>query len=557
MTIASDKVAKFAQTARRAAIETLFEQPWITLYRCDEHEAWFSGLLAPEKVPEALKSMSWDLHWGNMRPSVVTYGMGEDAETEYERFCDEGVEPIVIARERGCGPFFIELAEDIRLYLNLFPGENGALVQHDSAGHAETVAIVEAREVRIRKGPLLRYLAARQMYLAVFFDHIVTLEGEADNPLPEADRYVDVREPDRTWSFGSIDETGDPLSRLCGKRLLAPPSRTEANTDYDEVDRHAAFIIGEDVAGRPVEHSADPSGLANLFGANAGAPDYLTPVHFRREVLDRYFHNPGRYEVGDGVVRCDPHWVLRMDDDHRERVLVFLGDLGRDLPYAEQLHWRAHNILPDGGLSSTAWTRSFDSQPADGEQPEHRFKIAYQRFNDRWLEAHGWHLFRPLALGDRHLLTKLHVPISDNPAELDAQLLGLAKILVDSLNDEALGAALGNVKPGERSLAKLQRFLEAHLGAPGYLMTATELARAAGWTDYSAANLHYGNLGYELSRELGWTPPKREDGTPVWTMVLAVEPNGPDVAGKLIETTDFQWKLRPQVIDALNMYFGK
>ncbi|USA38532.1 hypothetical protein [Pelagerythrobacter marinus] len=96
--------------------------------------------------------------------------------------------------------------------------------------------------------------------------------------------------------------------------------------------------------------------------------------------------------------------------------------------------------------------------------------------------------------------------------------------------------------------------LEAHLGAPGYLMTATELAKAAGWTDYSAANLHYGNLGYELSQELEWAPPKREDGTPVWTMVLATEP---DVAGELIETTDFQWKLRPQIIEALNMFFGK
>ena len=460
MTEDSDRIARFKQTARRAAIETLFEQPWITLYRCDEHEAWFSGLLAPETVPDALKSMSWDLHWGNMRPSIVTYGLGDDAATGYERFQDEGVEPIVIARERGSGPFFVELAEDIRLYLNLFPGDNGALIQHDSAGHAETIAVVGVREVRIRKGPLLRYLAARQMYLAIFFDHIVTLEGEAYNPLPEADRYLDVREPDRAWSFGSNDDAGEPLSRLCGKRLLAPPPRTAANVNLDD-DRYADFIIDEDAAGRPIEHVADPSALANLFGANPGAPNYLTPVHFRREVLDRYFHNPGRYEVCDGIVRCDPHWVLRVDDDHRDRVLVFLGDLGRDLPYAEQLHWRAHNILPDGGLSHTARTRSFEAEPADGDQPEHRFKVAYQRFGDRWLEANGWHLFRPLAPGDRHLLTKLHVPTSDNPAELDAQLLGLAKIMVDSLNDGALEAALGSVEPGERSLAKLQRFLDA------------------------------------------------------------------------------------------------
>lgn len=471
MSLSTDQLAHFAQTTRRSAIDLLFEQPWVRLYRCDGDEAWFSGLLAPDQVGKALGDITWDLHWHNMRPSIVTYGSGLDARVEYERFQDEGIEPIVIVRERGKGPFFAELAEDIRLYLNLYPGEDGALIRHGASSEIEVVAKIDAHEVCIRKGPLLQYLSARQMYLAIYFDHVVTLKGEASNPLPEAERYVDVREHDRSWSFGSLDDIGEPLSRLCGKRLLAPPPRSRAD-DRGEDDRCVSFIIREDDFGRPVEHSADPKALANLFGANPNAPDYLTPVYFRRDVLDRYFHNPGRYEVSDGVVRCDPHWVLRMDDDHRERVVVFLGDLGRDLPYTEQLHWRAHNILPDGSLSVTARARSFDAQFADGEQPEHRFKFAYRRFCDRWLDVHGWPLFRPLATGDEHLLTKLHVPTSDNPAELDAQLLGLAKILVDSLNDGALDAQLGEVEAGERSLGKLQRFLDAR----GYLHTARDLA---------------------------------------------------------------------------------
>lgn len=472
MTPTAAQIARFAQIERRAKIDSLFEQPWITLYRCDEDEARFSGLLAPEQVPLALETMTWDLHWNNMRPSIVRYGWGEDAETGYERFPDEGIEPIVIARERGVGPFFVELAEDIRLYLDLYPAENGTLVRHGSAGDAEIVAVIATREVRIRKGPLMRYLAARQMYLAIFFDHIVTLPGARSNPLPEAERYVDVREGDRAWSFGSIDDIGEPISRLCGKRLLAPPPRSMANDGRDDdMDRYAAFIIGEDSDGLAVEYSADPSRLANFFGANPGAPNYLTPVHFRRDVLDRYYHNPGRYKVTDGVVRHDPYWVLRTDDDHHDRVLVFLGDLGRDLPYTEQLHWRAHNVLPDGGLSGTARKRSFDAQFADGEQPEHRFKAAYRRLGDRWDDTHGWPLFLPLAAADQHLLTKLHVPTSDNPAELDAQLLGLAKILVDSLNDRALDVALGAVEPGERSLAKLERYLSGR----GYAHTARDV----------------------------------------------------------------------------------
>ena len=472
MTLTAAQIAQFAQFERRAQIDSLFEQPWITLYRCDGEEAWFSGLLTPEKVPSALETMTWDLHWSNMRPSIVRYGLDQDAKTTYERFSDEGIEPIVIARGHSAGTFFTELAEDIRLYLDLYPAENDTLVRHGSAGDAEIVAVVDMREVRIRKGPLMRYLAARQMYLAVFFDHIVTLPGKRTNPLPEAERYVDVREEDRAWSFGSIDHVGEPISRLCGKRLLAPPPRSKANADKDDgAGLYADFIIGENSDGLPVECSANPSGLANFFGANPEASNYLTPVHFRRDVLDRYYHNPGRYKVADGVVRHDPFWVLSIDDDHRDRVLVFLGDLGRDLPYTEQLHWRAHNVLPDGGLSETARKRSFDAQFADGEQPEHRFKAAYQRLGDRWVDTHGWPLFRPLAAADQHLLTKLHVPTSDNPAELDAQLLGLAKILVDSLNDMALDAALGVVGPDERSLTKLNRYLSGR----GYAYAARDI----------------------------------------------------------------------------------
>ncbi len=450
---------RFAQLDRRAAIDRLFEGPWITLYRCDGEESWFSGLVAQEKLQKALSDQFWDLHWDQMRPCIVTYGLHDDAEVGYERIQDEGFEPIVIVRERGKGPFFVELAEDIRLFLNLFPTKNGNLASSDENGDEHVAATISADEVRIRKAPLLRYLQARQTYLAVYFDHVLHLETHCEHPLPEAERYVDVREADRTWSFGSRSDLGPPFSRLCGKRLLAPPPRpSRAEREADE-GRYVAFIIGEDEMGRPREYSADPKSLANLFGKNAHAPNYLTAVHFKREVLDRYFHNPGKYEVSDGIVRNSPYWSMPMDDDHQTRVVAFLGDLGRDLPYSEQLHWRAHNILPDGGLSRTAQSRSFDAQPADGEQPEHRFKNAYLRFNKTWLDAHGWPLFRPLAPGDQHLLTKLHVPTSDNPAELDAQLVGLAKILIDSLNDAGLDSALASLVSDERSLAKLGRYL--------------------------------------------------------------------------------------------------
>lgn len=487
----------FAQIERRQAIDNLFSGSWITLFRLADGESWFSGLIAPRKLDDALKDFSWDLHWGDMRPSVVHYGLDDDAETGYEKFGEEGGEPLVIARERGSKGLYLELAEDLRLFLDLFPSEAGAFVRLNAGGDEDVVARIDASEVRILKRPLLAYLQARQMHLAIYFDHIVSLEDAGENPLPEDERFVEVREADRVWNFGSADDGGVPLSRLCGKRLLAPmPHSTPLGRSEP---RHAAFVIGEDEMGGPVEYCADPKGLADFFGKNPGAPNYLTPVHFRREVLDRYFHNPARYEVSDGVVRGGHHWVMTMDDDHDDRVIAFLGDLGRDLPYTEQLHWRAHNVRPEGGLSRTAQARSFEAKFADGDQPEHRFKFAYERLVNRWSAAHGWPLFRPLPAGDRHLLVKLHVPSSDNPAELDAQLLGLAKILVDSLNDGALDAALGERVEGERSLAKLERYL-TETSYPHVLRDLATLRAIQGLRSAGAAHIRGTNYDKTLRR---------------------------------------------------------
>ena len=454
---------------RRAAIDRLFEEPWILLYCFRDEEAWFSALLDDKAAPRALEKLGWDLHLEDIGPSIVTRGAGQAP--RYERFARSGVEPLVLVRYPNSGPPLIEMAEDFRLFLNLFPDIDGNLYRTTTSGDRETVVKISADEVKVSKVSMLRYLQARRMHLAVFFDHVVHFTELADNPLPEHEHELDVILNDRAWSFVANDDTGELISRLMGKRLLAPPSRSEP-LDREAEERHVDFIIGYDDLGRPREHTADPHKLSDFFGKNPGAPNYLTPVHFRRDVLDRYFHNPGRYSVADGLVRQGDQWLLRTDNDHTDRVIVFLGDLGRDLPYTEQLHWRAHNVAPDGDLSATAIARSFDARPADGEQLDHRFKAAYGRLAEAWPQHHGWPLFRPLAPADQHLLTRLHVPSGDNPAELDAQILGLAKILVDSLNDPALDAALASPVADERSLAKLERFLRKL----GYQETDRDLA---------------------------------------------------------------------------------
>jgi hypothetical protein len=56
--------------------------------------------------------------------------------------------------------------------------------------------------------------------------------------------------------------------------------------------KYLDFVIGVDDEGAEISFTSDPSKLANHFGANPGAPNYLTPVSFRKNVLENYFAQP-------------------------------------------------------------------------------------------------------------------------------------------------------------------------------------------------------------------------------------------------------------------------
>jgi hypothetical protein len=104
--------------------------------------------------------------------------------------------------------------------------------------------------------------------------------------------------------------------------------------------------------------------------------------------------------------------------------------------------------------------------------------------------------------------------------------------------------------------------LQAHLAAPWHKLTASELATAAGWPNWSSANLHYGGLGKKFADELDWTPPTRADGTSIWTMAIAIPAALDDVPVEeaidflmsgMENGGEFEWVLRPQLVTALTM----
>jgi len=89
--------------------------------------------------------------------------------------------------------------------------------------------------------------------------------------------------------------------------------------------------------------------------------------------------------------------------------------------------------------------------------------------------------------------------------------------------------------------------LRAQCGAPGSAITATQLAAAAKYENYNAANLQYGTLGFNLASVLGFVPDlKHADGSPCWWTVLSYAEKGQGEG-----TGHFQFIMRPELAHAL------
>ncbi len=113
------------------------------------------------------------------------------------------------------------------------------------------------------------------------------------------------------------------------------------------------------------------------------------------------------------------------------------------------------------------------------------------------------------------------------------------KELTPDLFKNALLAERGSITDRYRAM------LKAHYQADEHTLTATELASAAGYDNYSAANLHYGMLGKLLGAHLPIEPEKRDDETPIWTTILA------EGDPERTEEEHYRWIMRAELVQAL------
>ncbi len=442
----------------------------VTVYLSDyggDHNYGICGALVPvAQIDRILSNPFWNVHHGVGIPGAVKH---HDGEVEYLSYgVEDGVEPLVIARHFfEMRDDYTEISEEFRLFHRLYHDrKTDEYIKIDDDGNEDLVAVVEPNRVRIRLKEIRQFLAVKAMYLSIQFDRRehskYSLEelGLTEGGDRKRDDLVCWALDHGRLGVGSDNST---LSRLVGKRLITPlPKSKSGFWGFAEElkEKHLEFIIGVDENGDEMSFTSNPDALANYFGANPEAPHYLTLVYFRKEVLDKYYQQPGKYSVGNSLLSCGSLWCMPLDNDHDTKVCAWLGDLGQNLPYAEQLHWRSCNIPPQGSVSKTYHQRQILNMATDSDRPEHLFKRRYHELQKACDECLGWPLLLPLDPEDKHHLQSMRVPATDEQGVFDNLVLGLTKILIDSLNEKQLKKLLSAEQASlEGGIARLEAVL--------------------------------------------------------------------------------------------------
>ena len=413
----------------------------------------YCALIPSHQVERALSKSSWDLML-------------------YHHEGDNGIKPLIINREfnesqinYGKRTKYNEISEEFRFFHNLYyDKEKDEYIKIDDEGNEYLVAVIKPNCIKIRLKEIRQFLAVKEMYLSIQF----SFKGDSAYSPEELGLSEDERgDEGETKPIRKSTSDGDicwchsrsflrpDIRILNGKRLIKPlPKSKSGSWEFVEERKYVEFIIDVDENGEEITHTSD-------------APHSMAPVHFRKQVLDKYYDKPSMYSVEDSRVSC-PWWAVRIDNHHEDKVIVLLRDLS-SLTYTEQQHWRIYNILPEGGLSKTYFERDLQgSFTVTSDHPEHLFKHRYAHLQQDSEKYLGWQLLGPLDPRDEHHLKRLRVPSTNEQSDFDDLVLSLTKILIDSLNQKELKKLISleqeeNLSPDQKESLKGIGWLEIAL----------------------------------------------------------------------------------------------
>lgn len=436
---------------------------WVTVYShhdaADGKPSVFACFADLTRKQEILSGDDWLKHASSFSPGFcvcaddVTYHDGRDEGYDFI-VAEQYFHPLDQAQ--------ILVNQEFVMLFELYRGEDGCYYSVDKCGEREKVVDFAGDEVRVRTKYILRFIAAKQCLFVFFVD--ARLASSSSYPLWSTECIAESDEVGGNYHIGQwytsdIDECY-LLSMLYARSFIEPGDvETCGVWPYDEKkERYPEFIIGERPDGSLVRYTCDPNKLGTHFDKVPRAPHYLTPVFFKPAVLDKYRSNP-HFEVSERHISCGSQWRCEIDNVDPDRVMAYLGDLGRDLPESERTHFLSFEMSPvDQHISEeVVKTDFFNMWVKDPSGPVSKLMRARMELDEAWEKRFGLALFRPFHPSDEGILEQIHIPSSNGEAEFECVSMALAKAIVDYIDEGSLKGA--DVKG---SINKLEAFLSAN-----------------------------------------------------------------------------------------------
>lgn len=299
---------------------------------------------------------------------------------------------------------------------------------------------VQKNKVSILKEYLRDFLAAYNKVCIVGYDNRRFVRNVSDIEKDFVQKTYD------NYNFSLVIEKDDfsdydYYSSILGKIIIRPYNEP-LHEDYiylkPEEKQYSEFIIAVDKSsGKEVTYTCNEDKLGNFFGANEGAPQFLTPVYFTKDVLDRYTNNPEQYNVADDHIMFLNIWSLPYTVNNDDKVVVWLGDLGR-IPFKEQQYWRVFNIKPFGQINEKFVKRQLMAEWTDSIGEEKTLFSLLNEINNSTKRIYGEYLFKQLSDGDRQLESAFIIPSNNSLTQYQTFLIQLNKLTVERINTKLI-----------------------------------------------------------------------------------------------------------------------
>lgn len=426
----------------------------------DYEGGFWCGFVKKKNINSIFKDESWEILDHQATPGFVI--IGNDIVYESDGLSEYGFEALLYRREfYGMAEDYVELSQEFILLNNLRYEESSHkyYAMYDSGECEEAVRYKDSQTIEIKFKFIRQYISAKQLVFLLYFDFCKYYSVVDKNERPKTKKIINEG-LFYTISSGYINSVTDKgCVRILGKKLYMPLQVEKCNYwPYEKPEEYPEYDILENQNGELYKFTSDPDQLDNYFGVNSDAPHYLTPIAFKKEVLQKYYDHPEKYKIQDGRLECGQLWSLPIDNHHEDYISAYLGDLGKRLPEGERLHWKEYNIIVDYPLSTTAFQRDFANIPVDSPNVDHQFQKTYAYLNKLWKSKYGWTLFIEDNEDVQECFNQVRSPLLNTSREFDDLVLCLVKILIDGLNEKNIKKHLKEVHDNLRGINALKQF---------------------------------------------------------------------------------------------------